>query len=578
MFCNLRYGFRLVVCLALALMLQQCANMVMPTGGPKDKTPPVVTEVWPENHSTNFSSRKIEITYDEFVVLENAKQNVLVSPPLKETPDIKLNNKTLSIRFKETLKPNTTYTIKLGEAIKDLHEGNVFKDYEYTFSTGDFLDTLTIAGKVINADDGKIVNDAWVGLYYGDSQGLDSLPMTSPPDYITKTDKEGKFTFSGLADKAYLVYALKDANSNLYFDLPNEQVAFLDTLVQAVPLSLPQSKPAQNRNDSLSVADTTSIRIYDMKARELVLHMFTETDTTQMLMEKKLVEEGLLRFVFRQPAYSVSIETPETLPDTFCNMKVYSTNGDTISWYFTPKVKDSLWVQIKGATLNDSTRYALVSKEKKRNNSVPVLKVSNNIENGILLPESMLTLRFSEPVTDFRLPDSSVCFIAGNDTLHEALEFEKTDEYGMTYRLVNELKNDVEYNISITDSAFFSLRQLANNAINLKFHLAKEEEYGNIFITINPEKAKSQIVVQLLNERGKLIDTQIVDSKKELEFWNLAPGKYRLKAILDTDGNGKWSNGNFHRHFLPETIINYKDELDLKAGWDIDLEKEWIVP
>ena len=103
MFRKLRYGLFIFSSLLLVLLLQQCANMVTPTGGPKDTMPPVVVEAIPENQSVNFNSKKIEITFDEYVTLENAKQKVIVSPPLKENPDIKLVNKTVVIRFKEEL-------------------------------------------------------------------------------------------------------------------------------------------------------------------------------------------------------------------------------------------------------------------------------------------------------------------------------------------------------------------------------------------------------------------------------------------------------------------------------------------
>lgn len=544
MFCKLRHGIIILSSLLFTLLLQQCANMVTPSGGPKDTLPPVVTEAIPENHSVNFNSKKIEITFDEYITLENAKQQVLISPPLNEKPDIKLVNKTVVIRFKEALKSNTTYTINFGDAIKDLHEGNAFKDYIYSFSTGEILDTLAISGQLLSANDKKPIEDALVTLYYGDSEGLDSLPLTSTPHFITKANKEGHFVFNGLPDKKFQVFAIKDVNANSYFDLPNEQVAFLDTLVTA---------PASN----------------------LSLYMFTEEDTTQMLLEKKLVAEGQLRFVFRQPAQNVTIETPEILPDSFNIVKVHSANFDTINWYFTPNVKDSLWVQMKYDTIiNDSTRYSLIFKNKK--GKTEMLKASDNLANGCILPESMLTLSFTEPIIDFQLTDS-VLFIAGTDTLTEKPEFEQVDEFGFLYSLKNQLEADKEYSISIPDSTIFSIKGHANSAINLKFRQAKDEDFGNIFITVVPPEAVPQVVVQLLNAKGSVVDTQIVTEKKELEFWYLAPGKYKLKAILDTDANGKWSTGNYHRHFLPETIIEYKDELDLKAGWDIDLDNVWEI-
>ena len=535
--------------LLTAFLAQRCANAVAPTGGPKDTTPPVVVAAVPENQSTHFIGKKIEITFDEFITLENANQNVMISPPLKEKLDIKLKNKTVVVKFKENLVPNTTYTINFGSAIKDLHEGNPFKDYVYSFSTGDHIDTLSITGKVVDAETMKPIENVYVGLYAADRDNLDSLPMTTAPNYISKTDKEGQFSLNGLADKSYLVFALKDANANLYFDLANEASAFHDMLV--------------------SPSDST--------LKPITLRMFTEVDSTQVLLEKKLIEEGLLRFVFRHPAKDAVIMTPEMLPDTFNLVTTHSAAYDTVWWYFTPNVKDSLWVQVKYDTvINDSSRYSLKFKDKKGRNKKPEpLKVKNNlIGRGALVHDDTLTLTFSEPIVRYAMRDSAV-FKCDTLVYYDTLAFEPADEQGMKYRLVNPVAADVSYHIEIPDSVFFGIRNRTNEAIKLDFHVVNDDEYGNIYITVVPPTGMKQVVVQLTNESGKVIKEQVITKNSEVMFDYLMPAKYKLRAILDADGNGKWSTGNYHRHTLPETIIDYINVLDLKAGWDIDLSDPW---
>ena len=535
--------------LLTAFLAQRCANAVAPTGGPKDTTPPVVVAAVPENQSTHFIGKKIEITFDEFITLENANQNVMISPPLKEKLDIKLKNKTVVVKFKENLVPNTTYTINFGSAIKDLHEGNPFKDYVYSFSTGDHIDTLSITGKVVDAETMKPIENVYVGLYAADRDNLDSLPMTTAPNYITKTDKEGQFSLNGLADKSYRVFALKDANANLYFDLANEASAFLDMLV--------------------TPSDST--------LKPITLRMFTEVDSTQVLLEKKLIEEGLLRFVFRHPAKDAVIMTPEMLPDTFNLVTTHSAAYDTVWWYFTPNVKDSLWVQVKYDTvINDSSRYSLKFKDKKGRNKKPEpLKVKNNlIGRGALVHDDTLTLTFSEPIVRYAMRDSAV-FKCDTLVFYDTLAFEPADEQGMKYRLVNPVAADVSYHIEIPDSVFFGIRNRTNEAIKLDFHVVNDDEYGNIYITVMPPKGMKQVVVQLTNESGKVVKEQVITKNSEVMFDYLMPAKYKLRAILDADGNGKWSTGNYHRHTLPETIIDYINVLDLKAGWDIDLSDPW---
>ncbi len=572
--------------LLTAFLAQRCANAVAPTGGPKDNTPPKVVEAVPENHSVGFNGKKIEITFDEYITLDNASQNVLISPPLSEKPDIKLKNKTVVIKFKETLTPNTTYTINFGPSIKDLHEGNPFKDYVYSFSTGDHIDTLAIAGKVLKADDKKPAEEVYVGLYAADRDNLDSLPMTVAPNYITKTDKEGRFSLNGLADKKYLVFALKDVNANLYYDLPNEEVAYLDTLVQASCLQKPALHSVDSTmRDSLAIVidtvvfETKTTTMYDQNALNLTLYMFTEVDSTQVLLEKKLVEEGLLRFVFRHPAEKATIMTPEMLPDSFNLVTLHSPAYDTIKWYFTPNVKDSLWVQVKYDTvINDSSRYSLKFKDKNARNRKPeTLKVSNNLlgRDG-LIPGQDLILTFSEPVVSYQMHDSAV-FKCDTIVYYDTLAFEKADEYGLQYRLTTPFSADLSYSLEIPDSVFFGIRGRTNEPIKAEFHRMKDDEYGNIYITVKPPEGMKQVVVQLLNENGKVLEEQVIKGEEEVMFEHLLPAKYKLRALLDADGNGKWSTGNYHYRIQPETVIEYYDALDLKAGWDIDLEDVWIL-
>ena len=610
---KLRHILVATALLLTAFLAQRCANAVAPTGGPKDETPPKVVATVPENQSVNFIGKKIELTFDEYITLENANQNVMISPPLSEKPDIKLKNKTVIIKFKETLAANTTYTINFGAAIKDLHEGNQLKDYVYSFSTGDHIDTLCIAGTVLYAEDKKPVEGAYVSLYAADRDNLDSLPMTTVPNYLTKTDKEGKFSLNGLADKKYLVFALKDANANLYFDLPNEEVAFLDTLVPASypwtptkpqvldstivdstliindsTLFIPADSLVEIEHDSLTLIpdtlqtlpqDTLPQRVFDQNALNLTLYMFTEVDSTQVLLEKKLVEEGLLRFVFRHPAKEAVVMTPEMLPDTFNLVTLHSAEHDTVWWYFTPNMKDSLWVHVRHDTvINDSSRYSLKFKDKNTRNRKPeTLKVSNNLlgRDG-LIPGQDLILTFSEPVVSYQMHDSAV-FKCDTIVYYDTLAFEKADEYGLQYRLTTPFSADLSYSLEIPDSVFFGIRGRTNEPIKAEFHRMKDDEYGNIYITVKPPEGMKQVVVQLLNENGKVLEEQVIKGEEEVMFEHLLPAKYKLRALLDADGNGKWSTGNYHYRIQPETVIEYYDALDLKAGWDIDLEDVWIL-
>ncbi len=205
-----------------------CANRVAPSGGLKDATPPRVSESKPANKTLNFKGKRIVLSFDEFVVLQNPEQQVIVSPYMPQLPEFKIKGKSIEINFKEPLKNNTTYSINFGSSLKDLSEGNPLSNYSFTFSTGAALDTQQIAGKVVLADT-NAPTEALVMLY--EANAPDSAFRTSPPLYMARSNKEGNFTIRSLPLGNYRLYALKDKNGNFFYDQANEDIAFLPQTV-----------------------------------------------------------------------------------------------------------------------------------------------------------------------------------------------------------------------------------------------------------------------------------------------------------------------------------------------------------
>ena len=561
--------------LAFILMLgfTQCANVVSPTGGPKDTIPPVVLQSQPDNQSANFSEKEIHITFDEFVTLNNPNNNILISPPLENKPEYKLNGKSLIIKFKESLRPETTYSINFGEAIKDLHEGNLFKDYSFVFSTGEMIDTLSLEGKVLQADNLKPSADFFVMLYSDDNDtiGIDSLPYFVKPNYVTKSNKEGLFNFSGLKENDYLIFALKDENSNMKFDLPNESIAFLDSLVKPV-------NDSQLKIDNDSIVDD-SVKQDVKKDISYTLYSFLEEDSIQKLLKKEVPEEGLLRFAFRYPAQDVKIEVLEKMPDSFAIYPIHSMNYDSILWYFTPN-KDSLFLTINYDTLiNDTSVISLKprvnqGRRKKKDEAPKSLNISTNIIGGKLKPEESLYLSFKEPVTDINMRDTN-WYIVGKDTIINQLHFEKIDSFGLRYKFDETFEPEQSYKIIIPDSVFYSFRGTTNDTTEISFKVAELSQYGNLYVTVEVPEDVQQVIVELLDDKDKLVDKQIVATTSKVSFQYLTPKKYKLRATLDKDGNGRWSPGDFGKKILPESVIYHKDVFDIKANWDIDLEDVW---
>lgn len=562
----------------LILSLTRCANIVSPSGGPKDTVPPIVLNASPENQSNNFPGKDIHITFDEYVTLNNPNNNILISPPLNENPEYKLHGKSLIIKFKEQLKPETTYSINFGEAIKDLHEGNIFKDYSFVFSTGENIDTLTLEGKLLQATDHKPSADFFVMLYAdnNDTIDIDSLPYLVKPYYVTKSDKEGRFRFSGLKDDRYLIFALKDNNSNLRFDLPNEEIAFLDSLVRPI-----NNLQLTINNDSIDndFVVNDSVKQNTNEKTVLMLYTFMEEDSIQKLLKREVPEEGLLRFVFRYPARNVKIEVLEQLPDTFAICPTYSANHDSILWHFTPN-KDSLLLTINYDTLiNDTSLISLKprktdNRRRKKDAAIKSLNVKTNISSSKLKPEQDLILTFNEPVTNITMRDTS-WYIIGKDTIINDLHFKKVDSFGLRYKLDKTFEVEKSYKIIIPDSVFYSFKSVTNDTTEISFKVPALSEYGNIFVTVDVPENVPQVIVELLDDRDKLIDKQIITSTTKVAFRYLSPKKYKLKATLDKDANGRWSPGDYGKKQLPEEVYYHKDVFDVKANWDFDIEEAW---
>lgn len=206
-----------------------CAQVGMPTGGFKDTLPPVLLNSNPSDGTVNFNKDRIVLTFDEYIQLQDVQQNLLVSPVPKINPNIDYKLKTVTIRLRDTLLENTTYKIELGKSIRDLNESNPYKDFDFIFSTGAYIDSLTFSGNVEIAETGKTDSTLFVFLYKDLS---DSAVFKKKPTYITRVNKDGDFTFGNLAPGEYHVFALKDESGQKMYTSKTQEFAFADSSVQ----------------------------------------------------------------------------------------------------------------------------------------------------------------------------------------------------------------------------------------------------------------------------------------------------------------------------------------------------------
>ena len=577
----------------IAVTLYRCAHPVMPSGGPKDITPPTIISSVPPNGSANFTGRKIVLNTDEYPVLENIMQEALISPPMKEFPDFTTRGKSIQIKFNEELRANTTYSVYFGNAIVDLTEGNPLHNYSFIFSTGTYVDSLSLYGVVQNAQNLLPEEQVYVMLYRDDNDTIpsDSLPYLVEPYYVSKTDASGKFSLNGLANLSYKIFALKDQNSNFIFDQPGEEIAFLDTLLhpyfdknvfqeKALPEidTLPedfQVDTLQARLDSL-YQDS----VFNAKYAGLSLMMFAQYDSTQRLLKAELLRRNTLQFSFAQPARDIDLIPMNFNPDTLWYLEKFSANHDTITWYLKTLPIDTLEMFVFNGLdtlgqlslrLDPDKTTGRARQNKKKDAAKEYLEWKSNIKSGNLILTKKPEITFAQPMVTNHT--DSAFLIAGPDTIANPT-FVFTDSLHQTIQFPIDIVEETRYKIYYPDSSFIDWNGFFNSEISVSFTPKPLKEYGIFTISLQPDHEQPYIL-QMINDKETVFkqveftsDTNVV-----LEF--LTPGKYLFKVIFDDNGNHQWDPGHYNTKLQPERVIYLGKEITIRANWEVEETWSW---
>jgi len=570
--CSFLYGFFFLI------FLCRCANPVTPEGGPKDITPPKVAECDPPLLTTHFHKKDIRITFNEYIQLKDQNNQINIAPPKLPHTDIRLRGKSILIKLADTLKSNTTYSIRFGDAISDLTENNVLHDFAYTFSTGSYIDSLSLSGRIINAFDQVPQKDVVAMLYINenDTLPLDSLPLHVKPYYMAKTNETGEFTFRNLRDVPLLLFALKDMNGDNIFNLPNEKVAFCDSLVKGIyvmpPIPEILKKDSIAKSDSLiSKKDTGGIKKQPTPAHTLLL--FEESDSIQKILKADMVNESQVGIFYRFPVVKPEF-IPLNLPAVSGWMiPEFNFTRDSVYLWLKNTEKDSLMLRLvdKDKTL-DTARINLKKKNPKKRKgdkgAAPVMKLQLTIN----MPDARLNQFKRDPMIIFSYPLSGqdlsrILLVDGKDTIRPKLAF--ADSLKRKLRISYKWKEDRPYRLIIPDSIFRSINGRSNDSLLVSFRTHSLRDFGSIQMTLSI-KVPSDYLIQLLDEKETVLEQKIISASGKVKFEYLFPGKYKIKAIFDRNRNGRWDTGNFSRKLQPEKVQYYQKIIEVRANWDID--------
>ena len=532
---GLKWMWRLI-CYASSCFLVSCASQVMPQGGDKDTNPPKITKTLPENFSTGFKSKKIVITFDEYIQLKDLNSQLIVSPPLSRTVETKIRQKTLEIETSDTLQPNTTYTLNFGNSIVDNNESNALENFQYVFSTGDVIDSLKISGKVENAWDKKTEKGILVMLY---KMQDDSLPLKKRPDYFSKTNDKGEFTISNISPGKYKMFALKETNADYLYTASDESVAFQDTPV-------------------------------DAGSQNMLLRLFSEKP--KLRVQKGYSEEpGKAIVIFNQPATDVQCRF---LSDSLkCDVAFieYSTKRDTIIFWYKNLNMDSLVLLFSNKkTLHDTVSIRLFTGEGKTfSRKKNTVSISPNFKNGEAFDlNKNIILQLNHPVTSFDF--SKISLTEDSIPLTDvAISF--LDTLKKTVSIRHQWKEKSTGRLFIPPGTFTDLFGYTNDSLITFLRVRQLTDYGTLTLKMKIGSRDIQYIVLLIDERESAYRSSVIRGDTTITYDFLDPKVYRLKMIEDLNQNKEWDTGDYFKKIQPERVLYYPEPITIRANWDVDV-------
>lgn len=620
------YHFLMGLPVLVAAGLAGCASMGSPGGGLYDETPPVLRQSTPADGATGVTKLRISMRFDENIKLDNAVEKMTVSPPQEKAPQIMSNAKTLTIELNDSLKPNTTYSIDLGDAVQDNNEGNPLESLTLLFSTGDHIDSLQISGHLLNASDLEPITGAYVGIYKmrepdgtpvmidtvtAESLG-DSIVMKYPFERAGKTDALGAFRILGCAPGSYKVYGLVDGNTNYLFDLNTESIAFCDTLI--TPTMDNRQRYDTVWADSTTI-DTVKVTGYvDYWPSDMLLFAFNEGRQTRYLDDCSRPDSIhiSIRFAARMDSLpSLAFLLPDSSVVNADSLLVAEPNAtlDTLSYW----IRDSIWYSAD--TLKLQLTYAFtdttgfdVMRTDTINLAKPEVKIAGNDESNEdgkkkrrgrrqkKEDEEADTLAVQEPVVTYM----TIKQIAGQnldigrkpvfevsaplDTFDvSAFHLERQQDTLWVEMPCEWIADSIHprqfmllasphyspgenYRLRIDSAAMSDIYHQPLNATTLSFREKKQDDYAHLLFNI--EGVSEPAFVQLVNSKDKAIQ-QIPVIGGQAKFVHVPAGTYYARLVVDNNNNGVFDTGNLLERIHPEKVYYFDAELQLRANWSV---------
>lgn len=607
-------GLSLLLTVIIGGVFTSCARMGTPDGGWYDETPPKVLGATPADKATDVKAQKVKISFDEFVKIDNPTENVIVSPPQLQAPEIKATGKSIEVKLLDSLKANTTYTIDFSDAISDNNEGNPLGNYTYSFSTGAEIDTMEVSGYVVAAENLEPVKGILVGLY---ANLADSAFEKQPMLRVSRTDSRGHFVIKGVKRGTYRVYALQDVDGNYQFNQKSEMIAFNHELIK--PSVMDDTRQDTLWSDSLHIADIKRVGYAHFLPDNITLCAFHEVLTSRYLLSVTRNEANhfAVNFSYGNPklpqikglnfnAHDAFIAIPNAKRDTidYWLRDTALVNQDTLRMEMTYLMTDSA-----GQLVSQTDTLEVLSKQpyerrmkqlkatyekwqkqqeklKKKGESYqtemprPTLAIRMQNTNEID-PEKRLQLQFETPISTIDTTKvhlytkvDSLWYRANYQLLPAARRnaeghFVRPDslKYGMNYEISADWKPGQDYSFETDSTAFTDIYGAVTPKYKQGFKVKGDDEFGSLVITLTGLDGQP-CIVQLLDRNDKVIK-EVAAEHQQAEFYYLKPETYYLRLFVDSNHNGIWDTGDYAKDRQPEAVYYYPGKIECKAKWDL---------
>ena len=526
---------KLIYTVLSIVVISGCAKRGSPSGGPVDSIPPVLINASPKINSTNFDSKEIRLTFDEFVKLDKVEEQLIISPPIdKSSYEVKPLSgvtKKVFLEFIDSLETETTYSINFGNSIKDNNEGNPLTFFSYTFSTGETIDSLYVRGNISDAFDRDTDNYISIHLYRIDSVFNDSIIFNNRPTYVSNSLDSTSYQFKNIKEGKYLIVAIKDIDNNYFFDPFYDKIGFIDSLI-----TLPQ--------DSI-----------------INFKLFKE-ETSLKWDKPHFINSEKIGFGYYGKLDLKNIKIESSIPDSVQYTYTKERESDTLIFWLSKNSFDSLNFNL---IEKDTTKLVTVKFDRAKDTLIDSLSISPKTANVIHLKE---TFKLSSNIPLKKIEDSLIT-IRDIDSLIIPFTTSINDNLDQI-EIEFEVSPSDNYRLFILPEAIKDIRGVSNDTLQYNVVSQTLEDYGNVYLDV-VRNSESKFILHMIDSNGDIIrEFKNVNLDTTYNFDYVRPGKYTFRLIEDANNNDIWDTGNYLKKIKPESVYYFSKELEVRANWDLN--------